>query len=32
MILKNGKSTEEDAKITKDFAHKFVSFVEGACQ
>ena len=24
--------TEEDAKITRDFAYKFVSFVEGACQ
>ena len=23
--------TERDAKITKDFAHKFVSFVEEAC-
>ena len=24
--------TEEDARITRDFAQKFVSFVEGACQ
>ncbi len=24
--------TEEDANITRDFAQKFVSFVEGACQ
>ena len=24
--------TEDDAKITRDFAKKFVSFVEGACQ